>query len=60
MGKAEKALLLFIANIPDGEINGFTDREHTLYNDENFRLDNQGVCNDKVLLQVQNNQLTEL
>lgn len=60
MGKAEKAPLLFIANIPDGKINGFTDGEHTLHKDENFRLDNQGVCNDKVLLQVQNNQLTEL
>ncbi|RSM06723.1 hypothetical protein CEP52_005608 [Fusarium oligoseptatum] len=29
-------------SIPDDKINSFTDGEHTLYKDANYRLDNQG------------------
>ncbi|RSL69602.1 hypothetical protein CEP51_012316 [Fusarium floridanum] len=43
MGKAGKALRNFILSIPDDKINSFTDGEHTLYKDANYRLDNQGL-----------------
>lgn len=43
MGKVSKALEAFIRTIPDDKLSGFTDGEHTLYKDVNYRLDQQGV-----------------
>ncbi|RTE80230.1 hypothetical protein BHE90_005228 [Fusarium euwallaceae] len=62
MGKAGKALRNFILSIPDDKINGFTDGEHTLYKDANYRLDNQGLTTgdpQRYNLQVQVNRERE-
>ncbi|RSL71773.1 hypothetical protein CEP53_001349 [Fusarium sp. AF-6] len=63
MGKAGKALRNFILSIPDDKINGFTDGEHTLYKDANYRLDNQGLTTgdpQRYSLQVQVTTLSTL
>ncbi|KAM0414694.1 hypothetical protein ACHAPT_013456 [Fusarium lateritium] len=63
MGKASKALKEFIESIPDGKINGFMNREHTLYKDVNYRLDNQGLTTGEPKfnnLKVQVNRETTL
>ena len=43
MGKANKALTEFLDNIPDSKLTGISETPGTLWNDENFRLDLQGV-----------------
>ena len=43
MGKATKALSAFIDNIPDNKLEGIPEGAGTIYKDQDFRLDNQGV-----------------
>lgn len=44
MGKASKALIAFIEDIPDLKLSGFSEAAGTIHSDDNFRLDMQGVC----------------
>ncbi|TFY79618.1 hypothetical protein EWM64_g4395 [Hericium alpestre] len=61
MGKGSKALRAFINKIPDNKLEGFTESEHTIYHDRNFRLDMQGMTNTrKYNLQVQLNKQTNI
>ncbi|KAI9668024.1 MAG: hypothetical protein M1821_000844 [Bathelium mastoideum] len=59
--KGAKALIAFITDIPDSKLTGWTEGEHTIYKDTDFRLDNQGKTSDKkhynVHVQV-NNEVT--
>ena len=43
MGKAKKALESFINSIPDSKLTGIPTQGGTLYKDNDFRLDMQGV-----------------
>lgn len=45
MGKARKALENFIDEIPKAKLTGFPSSAGTIYRNEDFRLDMQGVCN---------------
>ncbi|KAI9694131.1 MAG: hypothetical protein M1822_003402 [Bathelium mastoideum] len=44
--KGAKALIAFIDDIPDSKLTGWTEGEHTIYKDIDFRLDNQGKTAD--------------
>lgn len=43
MGKNTKRVKEFIENIPDEKLTGFVESGGTIYKDEDFRLDMQGV-----------------
>lgn len=43
MGKANKALKEFIDDIPDSDLEALPTSAGTIYSDDNFRLDMQGV-----------------
>jgi hypothetical protein len=50
MGKAKKAAKEFIEGIPDDKLKDIPDGIGTLYKDEDFRLDMQGVSYSLSLL----------
>jgi len=43
MGIARKTLIEFIDSIPDGDLTSFPPCGGTIYADNDYRLDNQGV-----------------
>ncbi|KAF8800115.1 hypothetical protein BYT27DRAFT_7200626 [Phlegmacium glaucopus] len=56
MGKAKKYLDEFIAEIPADKLTGFPTSAGTIYKNENYRLDMQGMNKDKTHnLQIQAN-----
>ncbi|KAF2768103.1 hypothetical protein EJ03DRAFT_274905 [Teratosphaeria nubilosa] len=63
MGKAQKALKAFIEGIPESKLTNLTKSIGTLYKDDDFRLDMQGMTSDdpaKHNLQVQVNNGTAI
>ena len=44
MGKVEKSLKSFIESLPNDKLTSISTLGATLYKDENYRLDMQGVC----------------
>ncbi|KAI1425279.1 hypothetical protein F5Y12DRAFT_714322 [Xylaria sp. FL1777] len=63
MGKASKQLKIFIANIPDDKLKSFPSVAGTIYKDQNFRLDMQGLTTGKPQsynLQIQVNKETSI
>jgi len=47
MAKGKKALRDFINGIPDAKLTGFQESGGTIYTDQDFRLDMQGVSSLK-------------
>ncbi|KAF2255933.1 hypothetical protein BU26DRAFT_12098 [Trematosphaeria pertusa] len=61
MGKASKALKGFIDNIPDSDLEALPTSAGTIYSDDNFRLDMQGMTSSQEYnLQVQINKGTTI
>ncbi|KAF8421199.1 hypothetical protein EV426DRAFT_565631 [Tirmania nivea] len=63
MGKASKALRDFIEAIPDAKINPPPKSAGTIWSDDNYRLDMQGLTSDKppkYNLQIQINKQTNI
>lgn len=62
MGKARKAFEEFVAGIPDDKLSGLSNQSQTIYKDEIFRLDMQGMTSfpHSFNLQVQINRQTKV
>ena len=53
MGKSlKKVLREFIQNIPDDDLVAFPAKKGTIFKDEDFRLDNQGVGRDQLCVKL--------
>ncbi|MCJ1264617.1 hypothetical protein MMC22_004491 [Lobaria immixta] len=62
MGRSNKSLELFIQEIPDSELTGFSANGGTIYHDNNFRLDMQGMTtgSEYFNIQIQVNRQTTI
>ena len=48
MGKAKKALEIFISAIPAAKLTEFPTSKKNIWSDDGFRLDMQGVCSNRL------------